>query len=75
MNNQERLLAALSELSIAELRLVPQFTEWLVKERGSAIYHPETETVEVPVEFIERLDQRAAKIEKARQEYARTHKD
>ncbi|MBA7612760.1 hypothetical protein ES703_20000 [subsurface metagenome] len=63
MNNQERLLAALSELSIAELRLVPQFTEWLVKERGSAIYHPETETVEVPVEVLKRLDKRLAKLQ------------
>jgi len=27
------------------------------------VYHPETETVEVPVEFIERLDRRAARIE------------
>jgi len=27
------------------------------------IYHPETETVEVPVELIERLEQRAANIQ------------
>ncbi|MBA7483827.1 hypothetical protein ES707_19344 [subsurface metagenome] len=28
-----------------------------------AIYHPETETVEVPVVLLERLDQRAARIQ------------
>jgi len=28
-----------------------------------AIYHPETETVEVPVEVIERIAQRAARLE------------
>ena len=27
------------------------------------IYHPGTETVEVPVELLERLDQRAARVE------------
>ena len=27
------------------------------------IYHPETETIEVPVELLERLDQRAARVQ------------
>ncbi|MBA7640313.1 hypothetical protein ES703_47978 [subsurface metagenome] len=38
MDNQARLLAALSELSIDELRLVERFVElvaeWLAKDRG-----------------------------------------
>ncbi|MBA7531517.1 hypothetical protein ES705_23730 [subsurface metagenome] len=28
------------------------------------IYHPETETVEVPVELVERLDRRLARMQK-----------
>jgi len=32
-------------------------------EALTVIYHPETETVEVPIEVIERLDQRVARIQ------------
>jgi len=37
MDNQARLLAALSELSIDELWLMLLFTEWLVKGGGNPV--------------------------------------